>query len=73
MLVVNYSGCISKNSILEVLDGFICMGRLRAAIFQSAVTVHCILLYYFGYAIRCAVSADLKMAARNRPLVFLFV
>ena len=43
-------------------------GRLRAIIFKSAETVHLILMCYLGDAIRCAVSADLKMVARNRPL-----
>ena len=32
-------------------------------------TVHIILLCYLGDDIRCAVSADLKMVARNRPLI----
>ena len=43
-------------------------GRLRVAIFESAETVHLILLCLLGDALRCAVSADLKMAADNRPL-----
>ena len=43
-------------------------GRLRAAIFESAETLHLILLCYLGDAIRSAVSADSKMVARNRPL-----
>jgi len=43
--------------------------RLRAAIFKSADTAHLILLCYLGDAIRCAVSVDLKMVARNRPSV----
>ena len=38
------------------------------AIFESAETVHLILLYYLGDAVRYAVSAASKMAARNRPL-----
>ena len=45
-------------------------GRLRATIFESAETVHLILLYYLGDAIWCAVSADSKMVARYRPLTF---
>ena len=44
-------------------------GGLRLAIFKSAEKVHGILLCYLGDAVRCAVSADLKMVARNRPLV----
>ena len=47
-------------------------GRLRATIFKSAERVHLILLRYLGDAIRCAVSADLKMAARNRSLENIF-
>ena len=46
-------------------------GRLRVAIFKSAETVYLILLHYLSDAISCAVSAvsaDLKMVARNRPL-----
>ena len=33
-------------------------GRLRATIFESAETVHLILLCYFGDAVRWAVSAE---------------
>ena len=40
-------------------------GRLRATISKSAETVYLIVLSYLGDAIRCAVSADLKMFARN--------
>ena len=43
-------------------------GRLRASIVKSPETAHLILLYYLGDAMRCVVSADLKMLARNRPL-----
>ena len=42
--------------------------QLRAAIFDSAETVHLILLCCLGDAIRFSVSAALKMAACNRPL-----
>ena len=41
---------------------------MRETIFKSAETVHLILLCYLGDAIRCAVSVDLKMVARNYPL-----
>ena len=44
-------------------------GPLWATIFKSADTVHLILLCFLGDAIRCAMSADLKMVARNRPLI----
>ena len=47
-------------------------GWLWAAIFKSAETIHLILLCYLGDAIRCAVSADLKMVARNPPLGHIF-
>ena len=43
-------------------------GKLWLDIFLSAETVHLILLCYLDDAIRCAVSADLKMVARNRTL-----
>ena len=43
--------------------------RLRATIFKSAETVHLKLSHYLGDAIRCAVSADLKMIARNHSLL----
>ena len=43
-----------------------------ATILKSAVTVHLILLCYLGDAIRFAVSADLIMVARNRPLQLIF-
>ena len=43
-------------------------GRLRGTIFKSAETVHLIMLCYQGDAIRCALSADLKMVARNHLL-----
>ena len=43
-------------------------GQLRAAIFKLAETVDLILLCYFGDAIRCAVSTDYKMVARNCTL-----
>ena len=43
-------------------------GRLRATTLKSAKTVYLILLCYLGDAIKCAVSADFKMVARNRPL-----
>ena len=43
--------------------------RLRAAIFKSAETVYLILLCNLGDAVRCAVSAALKMAAHNCPLI----
>ena len=43
-------------------------GRLRTAIFKSAETEHLIFLCYLGDAIKCAVSAALKMAAHNRAL-----
>ena len=36
--------------------------------FKSAETVHLMLLFYLYDAIRCSVSADLKMIAPNRPL-----
>ena len=51
---------------------FIFKGRLRATIFKSAEAVHLILLCHLGDAIRCAVSADLKIVTRNRPL-FIFM
>ena len=38
---------------------------LRAAILKSAETIHRVLLCYLGDAVRCAVSADLKIVARN--------
>ena len=44
-------------------------GRLRTTIFESAETVHLILLCYFGAAVRWAVSAEKKMVAHNRPLI----
>ena len=43
-------------------------GRLRGTIYKSAETVHLIMLCYQGDAIRCALSADLKMVARNHLL-----
>ena len=45
-------------------------GRLRATIFESAdTTAHLIMSPKLHNDIRCTVlSADLKMAARNRPL-----
>ena len=43
-------------------------GRLRMTIFKSAETAHLILVCYIADAIRCTVSADLKMAAGNRSL-----
>ena len=43
-------------------------GGLWATIFKSADAVHLKLLCYLGDAIRGAVSADLKVVARNRPL-----
>ena len=42
-------------------------GRLLATIFESAETVHLILLCYFGDSLRWAVSAEKKMVARNHP------
>ena len=48
-------------------------GRLRATISKSAETVHLIVLRYLGDAIRCAASANLRMFARNRPLVSMSV
>ena len=42
-------------------------GGLRATILKSAETVHLMLLCYLGDAIRCDVSADFKMVARNPP------
>ena len=45
---------------------------LRSTIFKSAETVHFILSCYLGNAIRWAVSASLKMVARNRPSADLF-
>ena len=47
-------------------------GRYRATIFESAETVHLILLCYFGVAIRKFVPAKIKMVARNRPLCDLY-
>ena len=44
------------------------MGRLREAIFKSAEAVHLTLLCHFGEAIKCALSDENTMAARNRPL-----
>ena len=44
-------------------------GRLRAVIFKSTETVHHILLCYLDDALRCPVSADVNMVARNRPLI----
>ena len=41
---------------------------LRTTIFKPAETVHLILFCQSGDAIRCAVLANLKMVARNRPL-----
>ena len=41
---------------------------LRATMLKSAETVHLILLCNLDDAIRCAVSADSKMVARNHPL-----
>ena len=35
----------------------------------SAETVHLILLRYFGDAIRCAVTDELKIFGRNRPML----
>ena len=50
------------------------LGRLVAAIFNSAETVHLVvLLCYLGDAIRSAVSADLKMVSHNRPLGLLYL
>ena len=43
-------------------------GRFRATIFKSAETVPLIFLRYLGDAIRCIVSADLKIVACSRPL-----
>ena len=41
-------------------------GRSRATIFESAETVHILYCWcYLGDAIRCAVSADLKMVSHN--------
>ena len=45
---------------------------MQATIFKSAETVHLhllTLLRYFDDAIRCALSADLKMVAGNRPFL----
>ena len=44
-------------------------GGVRVTIFKSAETVRLILLCYLGDAIKYTESADLKMVARNRPLV----
>jgi len=44
-------------------------GRLRTTIFESAEKAHLTMLCYLADAIRSTVSADLKMAARNRPLI----
>ena len=45
-------------------------GRLRANIFESADTVHLVLLL-FRCRIRCAAAAGFKMSARNRLLCFI--
>ena len=46
-------------------------GRLRATIFESAETVHLIMLCYFGDAIRWTVSAEKKMSVHNRPFIYI--
>ena len=42
-------------------------GQFRAIIFKSVEAVHGILLCYLADAKRCALSADLKIVACNRP------
>ena len=46
-------------------------GWLRVSIVKSADTAHLIASPTVNDNIRCAVSADLKMVARNRPLVII--
>ena len=48
---------MNESKVLNTTEG---KGKLRAAIFTSAKTVHLILLCYLGNAIRSAVSVDLR-------------
>ena len=58
---------VTEDEINSVFDDIKSKGQLRATILKSAETVFFIFFCYIGDAIRCALSADLKMVAR--PIV----
>ena len=74
LLPIEYSNkilCIQKKVFFKYFNVFSIKikGWVRATIIKSAEKVHLILVCYLADALRCAVSADLKMIANNHPLL----